>query len=167
MKNKYIAVTIQNYVQFYSIKNALDILIKDGVNVDFYVPFAKDDWGLKEMFDEIYDFLKKSGYNVRRNPIKRKYKILLEPYPMEYYFSFNYEYRIKYNYGLNSPKPSLTYRDVDNFCYDAILSYSTYEAEELRTYTKTYVVGKPNYYNFKKKINKSSKKNIALFTYVW
>lgn len=160
MKNKYIAVTIQNYVQFYSIKNALDILIKDGVNVDFYVPFAKDDWGLKEMFDEIYDFLKKSGYNVRRNPIKRKYKILLEPYPMEYYFSFNYEYRIKYNYGLNSPKPSLTYRDVDNFCYDAILSYSTYEAEELRTYTKTYVVGKPNYYNFKKKINKSSKKTL-------
>lgn len=160
MKNKYIAVTIQNYVQFYSIKNALDILIKDGVNVDFYVPFAKDDWGLKEMFDEIYDFLKKSGYNVRRNPIKRKYKILLEPYTMEYYFSFNYEYRIKYNYGLNSPKPSLTYRDVDNFCYDAILSYSTYEAEELRTYTKTYVVGKPNYYNFKKKINKSSKKTL-------
>ena len=51
MKNKYIAVTIQNYVQFYSIKNALDILIKYGVNVDFYVPFAKDDWGLKEMFD--------------------------------------------------------------------------------------------------------------------
>lgn len=59
MKNKYIAVTIQNYVQFYSIKNALDILIKDGVNVDFYVPFAKDDWDLKKCLMKFMIFLKR------------------------------------------------------------------------------------------------------------
>lgn len=158
-----IAVTIQNYVQFYSIKRVIDKLITQGCIVDIFVPHARDTWGLKEMFDDIYSYLKKEGYNVRRKPLKKKYKILLEPYPMEYYFSFNYDYRLKYNYGLNSPKPSVTYRDVDNFVYDAILSFSTYEAELLSRYTKTYVVGKPNYYDFKRKKNISKGKKTLLY----
>ena len=158
-----IAVTIQNYVQFYSIKRVIDKLITQGCIVDIFVPHARDTWGLKEMFDDIYAYLKKEGYNVRRKPLKKKYKILLEPYPMEYYFSFNYDYRLKYNYGLNSPKPSVTYRDVDNFVYDAILSFSTYEAELLSRYTKTYVVGKPNYYDFKKEKNISKVKKTLLY----
>lgn len=158
-----IAITIQNYVQFYSIKRVIDKLITQGYIVDIFVPHAKDSWGLKEMFDDIYVYLKKEGYSVRRKALKKKYKILLEPYPMEYYFSFNYDYRLKYNYGLNSPKPSVTYRDVDNFVYDAILSFSTYEAELLSRYTKTYVVGKPNYYDFKKQKTKSKGKKTLLY----
>ena len=164
-KQKSIAVTIQNYVQFYSIKDALDVLIKNGVEVDFYVPHAKDDWGLKEMFDDIYNYLNKNGYNVRRNPLKKKYKILLEPYPMEYYFSFNYEYRIKYKYTIISAKPKLTYKISENFLYDAILCHSTYEYETLRNYTKTYIVGKPMYFDFKKKKNNDKPVLLYLPTY--
>ena len=162
MKNKFIAVTIQNHVQFYSIKNVLDELIEDGVCIDFYVPIAKDDWGLTEMFDNIFIYLKKQGYNVRRKPLKRKYKILLEPYPMEYYFSFDYEYRLKYKYSVISAKPFITYRECDNFCYDAILCYSTYEANVLSIYSKTYVVGKPLYSKFKK-IKSNIKKKTLLY----
>lgn len=166
MNNKYIAVTIQNYVQFYSIKNVLDEMIKNGLNIDLYVPIAKDDWGLTEMFNDIYNHLKKEGYVVRRKPIKRKYKILLEPYPMEYYFSFDYEYRLKYKYSAISAKPFPTYRECDNFCYDAILCYSTYEADVLSVYSKTYLVGKPLYSEFKKdKIDRKKKILLYLPTY--
>lgn len=157
---KYIAVTIQNYVQFYSIKLVIDKLIENGNIIDIYVPIARDDWGLKEMFDEVYDYLNNKGYSVRRTPLKRKYKVLLEPYPMEYYFSFNYEYRLKYCYGIASPKPSLTYRPDDNFVYDAILIHSTYEQSILRVYSKTYLVGKSNFYNFKKRNNKGEKPTV-------
>ena len=162
-KKTFIAVTIQNYVQFYSVKKVIDTMINQGCIVDIFVPHAKDSWGLKEMFDDIYVYLKEEGYNVRREALKKKYKILLEPYPMEYYFSFNYDYRLKYNYGLNSPKPSATYRDVENVVYDAILICSTYEEELLSRYTKTYIVGKTNYYNFKKKKESSNGKKVLLY----
>lgn len=37
MKNKNIAVTIQNMVQYYSITYGIDALIKHGYNVDIYI----------------------------------------------------------------------------------------------------------------------------------
>ena len=162
MRKVNIAVTIQNYVQFYSIKLLIDELLKKSINVDIYVPVAKDDWGLKEMFEDIYNYLISNGYNPRRNPLKIKYKILLEPYPMEYYFSFNYEYRIKYKYCAISAKPSLTYKIESNFVYDAILCHSTYEQEVLSCYSKTYLVGKLNYCNFEK-TKKTSKEKTILY----
>lgn len=162
MKNKNVAVTIQNFVQFYSINDALDKIIEDGYKVDFFVPNAKDDWGLKEMFDDIFNSLKEKGYSVYREPLKKKYKVLLEPYPMEYYFSFNYEYRLKYKYSIISAKPNLTYKMSENYVYDAILCYSTYEADLLSGYTKTFVVGKPMYHDFKKS-NKENDKPVLLY----
>lgn len=156
-KERNIAITIQNFVQFYSIKKVIDEIIDNGLKVDIYVPIAKDSWGVKEMFDDIYQHLLKLNYSVKRKPSNKKYKILLEPYPMDYYFTFNYEYRIKYKYSIISAKPFPTYRECDNFCYDAILCYSTYEAEILSNYSQTYIVGKPMYSGFKKAIVKKDK----------
>ena len=157
MSNK-IAITIQNYVQFYSVKPFLDL---KKYSIDIYVPSIDiSNTGFKNMYDDIYDFLVEKKYNVYRNPKNIKYKILLEPSPMDYYFKFNYKYRIKYKYTAISAKPGITYNIYPNMVYDAILCYSTYEEEILNNYSKTFLVGRLCFKDFKKQASNKDKKTI-------
>lgn len=156
---KKIAITIQNFVQFYSVKPFIDSMTN--VCIDLFVPEAINDLGFKEMFDDIYNYLVSAGYNVyRKVDMSKKYKILLEPYPMDIYFIFNYEYRIKYKYSVISAKPNLIYKAESNIFYDAILCHSTYEKEVLSNFSSTYLVGKLNYFDFEKQDVKSDKKTL-------
>lgn len=146
---KKIAITIQNFVQFYSLKNYINTA--DNVIIDLYVPISINDLGFDGMFDDIYNYLKKEKYRVYRKVKKIRYDILLEPYPMDIYFKFNYKFRIKYKYCAISAKPHLTYKVDDNIYYDAILCHSTYEQEIMDCFAKTFLVGRTCFYNFQKK----------------
>lgn len=163
---KDIAITIQNHVQYQSIKIGIDELIKKGVKIDIFVPKAKDEFGVREMFEEIYLFLQTNGYSPKRRPLKKdSYKILLEPYPMDYYFEFNYDYRIKYKYSAISAKPDPVYNITSNIYYDAILCHSTFEENFLNAYTKTYNIGSLKYPYFKKKKTNNKKTILYLPTF--
>lgn len=156
--NTRIAVTIQNFVQYYSLKPFLEL---KKYNIDIYVPNGdKYNLGVKQMHDDIYNFLKKNNYNVFRKSKRIKYQVLLEPYPMDIYLTFNYKYRIKYKYAAISAKPKYTYGIEENILYDAILCYSTYEEELLNVFYKTYIVGRLPYQNFKKENTNNKKKTI-------
>ena len=157
--NKKIAITIQNYVQYYSVKPFIDLKKYD---IDIYVPDGdKYNLGVKKMHDDIYNYLKEKEYRVFRKPKKNDtYHILIEPYPMDIYLTFNYKYRIKYKYSANTAKPSLTYNITESMVYDAILCYSTYEEEVLNNYTKTFLVGRLSYIGFKKQKNTAKRKTI-------
>ena len=66
---------------------------------------------------------------------------------------FNFKYRIKYKYSLISAKPNLVYKPESNIYYDAILCYGPYEANYLKVYSKTELIGNLKYLNFEKKPN--------------
>lgn len=161
---KSIAITIQNLVQFYSIKNGIDALIAKGYFVDIYVPKSEDTLGFKNMFNETYDALINLGYSPSRTVTNaKKYKILLEPYPMDDYIKFNFKYRIKYKYAPIAAKPKLTCNPESNIVYDAILCYGSYEANYLKAYTNTYIIGNLKYINFSRTVTSKNNKPILLY----
>ena len=142
MEKRDIAITIQNMVQFYSIKNGLDGLTKKGYHVDIYVPKCDDSSGFREMFDSTYDYLLNLNYSPIRIPNNNiEYHILLEPYPMDFYIKINHKYRIKYEYALLSAKPNLVYIPSHNIYYDAILCFGNYEAEFLKVFSNVEIIG--------------------------
>lgn len=155
---KDIAITIQNYVQYQSLEPVLDEFKKKNYSFDIYVPIAKDPWGLDKMFDEIYEELISLGYKPKRKVSKTKYKILMEPYPMDYYFKIDHKYRLKYKYGAITSKPNPCLKPSDNIYFDGIFCVSDYEANYLSVYSKPYVVGNLKFVHFKHKKMKTKKK---------
>lgn len=144
-----IAITFENLVQFYSVKNGIDALIDKGYLVDIYVPSSGDNLGYGNMFDETYFALTNLGYSpLRIVDSSKKYKILLEPYPMDFYLKINFEYRLKYKYAPIAAKPKLTCNPENNVIYDAILCYGSYESSYLKAYTNTHIIGNLKYINF-------------------
>lgn len=159
-----IAITFQNLVQFYSIKNGIDALINKGYLVDIYVPSSDDNLGFGDMFDETYNSLIKFGYSpLRALDSSKKYKILLEPYPMDFYIKINSKYRLKYKYAPIAAKPQLTCNPENNIVYDAILCYSTYEANYLKPYTNTHIIGNLKFINFSRTNTTKNGKPILLY----
>lgn len=155
-----IAITIQNFVQFYSIEKLINKLLENNI-VDIYVPTYDLDLGYHNMYNEIYDHLIKSNYKVyRKSDNSIRYKIVMEPDNLDNYFEFNYEYKIKYKYFVVSSKPQLLYQPNVNIGFDAILCHSTYERDILSVFSETYLVGKLNYTDFVKKKEKSYKKTL-------
>lgn len=165
MIKKDIAVTIQNFVQFQSLEYPIKQLLKNKHTVDIYVPVAKDPWGLDAMFDEIYKYLKEQGYKPKRKVSKNiTYKVLLEPYPMDYYFSIPHEYRLKYKYAAITSKPNPCLKPEDNIYYDGIFCVSSYEEHYLSVYAKPYVVGNLKFCKFEyKNKTKKNKKPVLLY----
>lgn len=156
--NKKIAITIQNFVQFYSVKAFID---QGKYDIDIYVPSSNDKRGYTEMYEDIYNYLVKNKYRVyRKLENNKKYKVILEPYAMDSYYNFESGYKLKYKYSVVSAKPNLVYKTESNISFDGILCHSTYEKEVLSCYSKTYLVGKLNYVNFNKKKNKKGKKTL-------
>lgn len=164
MKDKTIAVTFQNMVQFYSLKNGLDYLINKGYVVDIYVPTNNDNIGFAEMFNETYSLLVNLGYSPLRDLDNSKtYKILLEPYPMDIYYKFNFQYRIKYKYAPIAAKPNLTCNPENNIYYDAILCYGPYDADYLKVYANTYIIGNLKYINYTRNATLQHNKPVLLY----
>lgn len=161
---KNIAITFQNLVQFYSMKNGIDALISKGYSVDIYVPINNDTSGIGNMFTETYNNLTSMGYSpIRELDSSKHYKILLEPYPMDIYYKFNYTYRLKYKYSLLSAKPNLVYNPENNLYYDAILSFGPYEASYLKAYSNIEMMGNLKYVNLEKLDKPSTNKKILLY----
>lgn len=148
------AIVIQNLIQFQSLENDIQDLIKNNISIDIYVPISEDNEGFKEMYDYTYNFLNKQGYNPKRNlSANVKYKILLEANPTDTYYKFKFDYRIKYRYGPVSAKPMPVYLPEFNLCYDAILCYGDYEANILNVYSDTFIVENSKYRNYRRKQN--------------
>lgn len=155
--NKNIAIVILNYIQFVNVKSAIDELINLGYNVDIYCERVETNDGFKELFEDNVNILINKGYKVYRNVLKkRKYKILLEPYPS---MEIDAKYKIKYRYGTISAKPDIVYGYPQNFVvYDAILCSGNYDANYLSVFSKTYITGNMKYIGFEKKKEKRKKK---------
>lgn len=154
MKN--VAIVIQNNVQFLSMKNYIDEMIRNHIQVDIYVPEGKQIGdGFPNMFNDIYSKLKKD-YNVYREIQKNKtYKILFEPYPV---MPIKANYKIKYKYSAMSAKPNKVYRISESFLpYDLILCHSKIEQNTLSVYSKTQLIGNCKFNNFKKHSHSQNK----------
>lgn len=163
MKYK-IAVTIQNFVQYYSVQALIDKLSENNI-IHIYVPTYKSNESYDNMYNDVYSFLKDKYTVYRTYDKKTRYKIVLEPDNMDPYFIFNYDYKIKYKYFVASSKPQLLYKPMVNLGFDAILCHSTYEQELLSVYALTYLVGRLNYISFKKKTSTNKKTLLYLPTY--
>ena len=159
MKNK-IAITIQNYVQYYCIHDLVDELMKDNI-VHVYVPICTFDEGFNNMYNDMYDFLIAHNYTVyRESHPEIDYKIVLLTYNFDAYFEFNCKYKIKYTYYVMCSKPQLLYKPDQNEFFDAMLTHSTYERDVCSVYAPTYLVGAMNFKDFKKKKSNSDKKTV-------
>ena len=158
MEKRDLAVTVQNFVQFYSIKAGIDELIKMNYTVDIYIPMAETNTGIENLFDDTYNKMLNMNYSIKRtSDLNLSYKILLEPYPMDIYLKFNYQYRIKYKYAPISAKPNLTLNPENNIYYDCILCSGDYEANYLSVYSKTKTIGNLKYINFTKETTNTEK----------
>ena len=162
MKN--IAWLVQNLVQFYSIKNGVDALIRAGYKVDVYVPTVEDTDGFKNILNDTYDALSAMGYSPARDPSDAgRYKILLEPYPIGAYSEIPHDYRLKYKYALLSAKPEPSFHTDKNLIYDAELLFSPYEARFLSAFTKTELIGNLKYASFEAAERPETDKKILLY----
>lgn len=165
-KTKDLIIALQNHIQFQSIKKGIDILIRDRKSIDLYVPVGRGDKGYSDMYENLYKYLISKRYNVIRTVEEAVlYKILLEPYPIDFYGKINYKYRLKYKYSSLSAKPNPVYKPEHNICYDGILCYGNYEANCLKAYTNTYIIENFKYTNYKKKVNKGKPTLLYLPTF--
>ena len=164
MEKRDIAITIQNMVQFYSIKNGIDALLKKGYNVDIYIPQTTHESGIGDLYDDTYNTLINSNYVLKREADDNiTYKILMEPYPMDIYLKINHKYRLKYKYAPIPAKPNLTCTASTNIYYDGIICYGDYDASYLKAYSNTYVIGNMKYIGFKRNPVLINNKPILLF----
>ena len=155
-----IAITIQNYVQYYCIHDLVDELMKDNI-VHVYVPICTFDEGFNNMYNDMYNFLIEKNYTVyRESHPEINYKIVLLTYNFDAYFTFDCMYKIKYTYYVMCSKPQLLFKPDQNEFFDAILTHSTYERDVLSVYAPTYLVGALNFIDFKKKKSNREKKTV-------
>ncbi|MCL2384003.1 MAG: CDP-glycerol glycerophosphotransferase family protein [Oscillospiraceae bacterium] len=164
--NKDIAIAVENIIQFQTIKNGIDELLKRNYTVDLYVPEIKNDEGYEEIHDSVYKYMLDRGYESKRVADKNiRYKILLQAHPLDHCLDINFEYRIKFKYGILLAKPDPEYKPEYNMLFDAILCYGKYEADILSAYTKTYAIGNMKYVNYEKKT--TSEKPVLLYLPTW
>lgn len=160
---KDIAIVLMNLIQFQSLKQVIDELIKRKYQLDIYVPKIEDTLGYSDMYDKTYNFLNENSYNPKRNLEPNvKYKILLESNPTDQYYDFDYKYRIKYKYSTLSAKPKPVYLPEFNLKYDCILCSGEYEADYMSVFAKTEVIGNSKYVGYTKK-NKNTEKPVLLY----
>ena len=101
----------------------------------------------------------------KRKPDNTSYKILLEPYPTDKYFSINHIYRIKFPYGLITAKPNPCLQPDWNIYYDAILCHSKYEASYFKVFSNPIVIGSLKYKSIKSNSNNEKQTLLYLPTY--
>ena len=152
--NNNIAIIILNYVQFVNIKPALSYL-NQKYKVDIYCVGEYYDAGMMKMFDDFSNYLKEQNIKVYRKVQKKKYKLLLEPYPC---MEIDAKYRIKYRYGNITAKPSIVMNPSQYLLYDSILCAGIYDEKYMKVFSNTNITGNMKYIGFKKKTNNMDKK---------
>jgi len=144
---RYVAVVFDDLTEFFAIRSDVDALIKEGISIDIYVAQSYSN----ELRVDTQKKISQLGYQVKELPgTNRKYKILLEPYPLENNELLDSEFRIKYSYGIGSAKPDPVFLPERNLPYDAFLLHSKRDAEIRSVYGKTYVIPYSKYKGLKK-----------------
>lgn len=150
---KDVAVIVEAPVQFFSIKNSLDELIRRGNTVDIIVPYLED---YKVVTNAASEVLKDNSYKfITTNDIaERQYKVCLAPYPVINFAQINTKYRIRYGYSILTAKPNPTYNPSQKLWFDAIICHGPQETEMMKAYTETYNISPMKYDGFLKKAHK-------------
>lgn len=161
MKIKNVAVTFQNKIQYDSFINAVDLMLKNNINVDIYVPKHTESDGFDKMFDEFYTLLKKKEYKTFRELTDIEYDILFMPYIVEPFNKLKRKYTIKYMYGL-STKSKISMGLLANYIFDGFLCYGKEDSIPLSNYGYTFQIGNIKYLN-EKKLEKSNSKKTLLY----
>lgn len=160
MSSKDIAVVVQSEVQYYAVEPLLQILNEKKYSVDIVInPLTVDNTGFKEISSSTYKLLKAQGYDVKMaDDAKKHYKIILTPYAD--IVETDYKYLIRYQYSPVSAKPNPVYLPESQRKFHAILCQSTYEADILSVYAKTYIVSNLKFINYKNRTKKTTKKTL-------
>ena len=162
MKIRNVAVVIENNIQYESFKNAIDIMIEKKINVDIFIPIQEINDGFDIMFNEFYEEIKNSNYNIYRHINDKKYEILFQPYLIPQFKDLNHIFTIKYMYGLTT-KPEFSLSLETNYVFDAFLCYGSYDSECLKNYGITFQIGNIKYLHYKAIKNKRPKKLTILY----
>ena len=166
IKKRDIAIVLQNMVQFYNIKNLIDILVREGKSIDLYIPKYKYDKDFNKIYNNAYNNISKLNYNVYRTEQKNiKYKILLECYEIDNIISIKHDYRLMFKYGSLSSAPSKTHKANYYLPFDGVFVYSKIEESYFSAFCKTYLVGNIKFLNYKKEKNFGKKRILYLPTY--
>jgi hypothetical protein len=141
MNNK-IAVTLNSLVQYLSVRNGLSELQSRGFQVNIFIP---SDSGTETQIDGISRIVRRDGFQVWNDisEAPNGFSVLLEPYALSNLPSLSgieFDYRIRYQYGLVSGKPSKAYTPELNLHFDVILCHSQYESEVFSVYAKTHII---------------------------
>ena len=154
------AVVLQNYIQYESFVNAIDIMIENNIETTILVPIEKNDLGFQNMFDTIYNYLKdNTNYNIKRTCEEDEYyDMLFMPYPIEQFLNIRRTYTIKYMYSLVT-KPWHSLSPNSNNIFDVILTYGMTETP-LKTYANVFPIGNIKYLKFEKDNKKNDKINL-------
>ena len=140
-----IALLFDDMTEFWVMKPYVDELVREGMQPDIIVQGWEDNRGLEETYRKI----KSLGYKPKRTTTK-KYKILLEPYPVGRAQGVEAEYRLKYLYAPIIAKPDPSLSPEYNMPYDAIFTFSKRDAEIHSVYAKTYIIPYKKYVDFKR-----------------
>lgn len=162
MKLKRVAVIFQNNIQYESFINAVDIMIKRGILVDLYVPINSLNNGFNTMFDDFYNKIANSKYNIYREPTDFYYDIVFETYYIEQFKDLKRKYTIKFMYGLTA-KSEYSFSFDINYIFDAFLCYGKMDSMCLQNYGKTFEIGNLKYLNTKQRPNKIRQKKTILY----
>lgn len=158
-----VAVVVLNLIQYESILPGLEVLKKNNIYYDIFVPkLSNDKSGFKEMFDKTFNFLKSKNVNpIRSTNQKTKYIILFTPYNLNKLISIQADYNVRYQYGF-ATKPEWGLKYETNTPYDYILCYSEYDQSFYRAYAETEIIGFLRYANYKisNNVKRGKKKKI-------
>lgn len=162
MIKKEVAVIVEAPVQFFSIKNTIDRLLRDGKKVDIVVPYLEN---YKVVSNAAYSVLKKYGYKyIGADDLKnRQYKVCLAPYPVVGFGVIDAKYRIRYGYSILTAKPNPTYNPGHKVWFDAIICHGPQEAEIMKAYADTYNISPMKYDGFAKEKKRSKGKPVLLY----
>lgn len=147
---KEIAVIVEAPVQFFSIKNTIDGLIKQGKSVDIIVPYLED---YKVVTNAASEVLTRDKYTfiTTDDLAERQYRVCLAPYPVINFAQINAKYRIRYGYSILTAKPNPTYAPTQKLWFDAIICHGPQETEMMQAYTEAYNISPMKYDGFVKK----------------
>ncbi len=157
-----VAVIFDDLTEFFAIRGDIDALIKKGVSVDIHVAPNNSE----AMRLDTQSKIEGLGYPVINKPVYgREYKVLLEPYPLQYSEGVRFEFRIKYSYSASSAKPDPVFLPGWNLPYDATISYSKRDAEIRSVYGRAHLVNYTKYKKFQKKRHKGKPNLLYLPTF--
>lgn len=163
-----ILIVFQNIIQYEALKPLiLYIKEKNLWSFDIFIyGLNKDDMsGFCNISEELKKKLIKDGFGPvikEKTSERQKYKICISPYfGMT---NIKYDYLIGYYYGSASSKP-FTFSPESKSMFHGVFLHSTYDAEILSVYSKTYIVPNLRLKIRKRKSHSSKKTLLYLPTY--